>query len=190
MEIIVFGTRGSYPSASRQMVSFAIAHDSTTLLVDAGSSRVFDNLADLAGIEHVFVSHVHHDHIAMLPHVALAQYMARRSAGKGTMTTIYGTSSLEVIMQSMGLCRGTEYLIETVIPSQLGPFRISSLVTRHSVPCYAFGFQAGGCKVVYTGDTTYFPELAEFCSDADLLICEATYSNSAIRTAQTGFFLS
>ena len=32
-----------------------------------------------------------------------------------------------------------------------------------------------GRKVVYTSDTAMYPELADECRDADLLICESTY---------------
>lgn len=183
MKVTILGTRASYPSADRQMVSLIVGHNGATLLVDAGSVRVFEELSRLATIGHIFISHSHHDHVAMLPHIVLMQSKVRKSTSKKNITSIYSPESLDTLMSSMELTRGVQYLHDTTVPNQVGPFRIDTLITAHPIPCYAYAFGTSEHRVVYTGDTTYFPELADFCADSDILLCEATYSDNELDDA-------
>jgi ribonuclease BN (tRNA processing enzyme) len=159
------------------MISFSVSKDHITVLVDAGSTSIFKKPSILRSVEHIFISHMHHDHVAMLPHIVLAQYKMRQDCGTSQSTTIYGLTSVDPLMQSMGLANGTEYTFVANIPSVLGPFRICKIVARHSAPGYTYSFEANGRRVVYTGDTAYSSDLVRFCEDADLLISEASYSD-------------
>lgn len=38
--------------------------------------------------------------------------------------------------------------------------------------------------MVYTGDTSYFQGLVDFCLHTDLLICEASYSDKSVEKAR------
>jgi len=53
--------------------------------------------------------------------------------------------------------------------------------------CYALKFEADGERVVFSSDTAYFPPLAEFAADADILVHEAMHGAGIDRlVAKTG----
>jgi ribonuclease BN (tRNA processing enzyme) len=55
--------------------------------------------------------------------------------------------------------------------------KVSALRVRHPPveQSYAYRFDTADRSVVFSGDTSYFPELAEFARDADVLVHEAMY---------------
>jgi ribonuclease BN (tRNA processing enzyme) len=55
--------------------------------------------------------------------------------------------------------------------------KVSALRVRHPPveQSYAYRFDTVDRSVVFSGDTSYFPELAEFARDADVLVHEAMY---------------
>jgi len=57
----------------------------------------------------------------------------------------------------------------------IGGITGSSFATDHPIDSCGIRLVADGKTFVYTADTAFFPELADGCRDADLLIAEATY---------------
>jgi ribonuclease BN (tRNA processing enzyme) len=55
--------------------------------------------------------------------------------------------------------------------------KVSALRVKHPPveQSYAYRFDTADRSVVFSGDTTYFPELAEFARDADVLVHEVMY---------------
>jgi ribonuclease BN (tRNA processing enzyme) len=58
---------------------------------------------------------------------------------------------------------------------EVGGLRFESFRTVHPVETYGFRITEGDGTFVYTADTADFPELAEDCRDAEVLLCEATF---------------
>ena len=49
--------------------------------------------------------------------------------------------------------------------------------------CFALKFETASVKIVFGADTTYFPPLAEFAKDADILVHEAMHLGAAQKFA-------
>jgi ribonuclease BN (tRNA processing enzyme) len=60
-------------------------------------------------------------------------------------------------------------------PLQIGPLTFTFLRTKHPVPCFAMRIEAEGQVIVYTGDSAYMDELAEFAREANVLLCESNF---------------
>lgn len=50
---------------------------------------------------------------------------------------------------------------------------VSTLHVPHTAYTIAYRFEAGGQKVVVSGDMTYFEPFIDFCKDADILVMDA-----------------
>jgi ribonuclease BN (tRNA processing enzyme) len=62
----------------------------------------------------------------------------------------------------------------TLGPSQLGPFKVTSVRVNHPVPAYALRVEAGGRSLVYSGDTGPCEALEDLAGGADLALFEAS----------------
>jgi ribonuclease BN (tRNA processing enzyme) len=65
--------------------------------------------------------------------------------------------------------------ITTDAPMNFGALRVTAMRNAHPplIDTYALRFEAEGKAVVFSGDTAFMPELADFARGADLLIHEA-----------------
>ncbi len=64
MKLRVLGCSGGIGGRHHRTTSFLVDHD---ILIDAGTGVGELSIAELAGIDHVFLTHCHLDHIANLP---------------------------------------------------------------------------------------------------------------------------
>jgi ribonuclease BN (tRNA processing enzyme) len=60
------------------------------------------------------------------------------------------------------------------VPSEWCGLTLEAALTNHPRSNYAYRLSDGACTLVWTGDASYSPELAEFCRGADVIVCEAT----------------
>ena len=74
---------------------------------------------------------------------------------------------------------------------ELDGVQISSLDVPHSIKTLAYKFEAGGQKVVLSGDTKYTEDLIEFSKDADLMVMDGMLApvKEEDRIIQTFMFL-
>ena len=177
MHLKFYGVRGVFPT-SEQMVSAAISTQEGHILIDAGSTSVFQDLSTLEKTSHVFITHHHNDHIAVLPNLVLA-----RLVKTGEKCLIVSPESVAGVMQSMEL-ESSDYHHTTVVPSSLLDLSVESMITAHPRKNYCYKFRSEEHSLVYTGDTTYCLSLAEFCCDVDVLVCEASYSDTNVDHAK------
>ena len=59
--------------------------------------------------------------------------------------------------------------------TEIGPFRITTALMNHPVPCYASRVEAGGRSLVFSGDTGESDALVELSRGADLALYEASF---------------
>jgi len=59
---------------------------------------------------------------------------------------------------------------------EIGDLSIEFFRTVHPIECYGFIVRSGVRKLVYTADTAYDERLIDSARSADLLLCEATFS--------------
>ena len=195
--LVLLGTKGgpslwSYaPSpASNLLVYKGIAH-----VIDAGYGTTFKLIEaglPLTAIRRVFITHHHSDH-----NVDLGPMLNTAWAnGLHTSIDVHGPPGLTALIN--GYWESNSFDIETRIADE-GRVDLRKLVTAHEygqgvvlntpdvkvtalrnlhppiIESFALKFEFGGKSVVFSGDTTYFPPLAEFARGADYLIHEAMY---------------
>ncbi|RLI52976.1 MAG: hypothetical protein DRP09_16810 [Candidatus Thorarchaeota archaeon] len=177
MHLKFYGVRGVFPT-SEQMMSAAIWTREGHILIDAGSTSVFEDLCILEKTSHIFITHHHNDHIAMLPNFVVA-----RLVKVGKKCLVVSPESVAEIMRSMEL-DSNDYDHTTIVPSNTLNLTVESIVTAHPRKNYCYKFSSGESSLVYTGDTTYDLGLAEFCCGVEVLVCEASYSDKNVDHAK------
>lgn len=165
-------------------------------LVEAGMA--------LPELDLVFITHLHSDHVLELGPLLHTAW----TAGLKTGVTVFGPPGTQSLWDGFcaslafdialriedegrpdlaGLVRIVEYGEGEILRS--GDLRVDALRVDHPpvTDCFALRFSAGGRTVVFSADTAYFPPLADFARDADILVHEAMHPAGVDRlVARTG----
>ena len=195
--LVLLGVRGgplvtdyaSTPSAS------LIIFRGAPLVVDAGygvTLKLLDAGVPLRLLRNVFITHHHADHNLELGPLLYNAW----TAGLADSVDVYGPSGLAALLAAYWvsnhfdletriedeqrpdlrrLVRAREYRQGPVMST--GGVAVWALRNHHPpvTESYALKFQLGGKTVVFSGDTSYFPPLAQFAAGADYLVHEAMY---------------
>jgi len=159
------------------------------ILIDSGTGLADLSLAELARIDHVFLSHSHLDHIACLP-MLLDSVNGLRS----TPVRVHGRSeTLETLR--MHVFNGAVWPDFTRLPSVENPFvvlepfavgatiqlderRFRSVAANHVVPAVGYLVSSRNGTIAFSGDTTsndVFWDVVNACADLRAVIVETTF---------------
>jgi 3',5'-cyclic-nucleotide phosphodiesterase len=161
MEIRVLGCSGGIGGRART-TSLLVDAD---ILVDCGTGVGDLLLEDLMRIDHVFLTHSHLDHIALLPMLVDTVGDLRQ-----TPITVYATEETFRILRAH-IFNWLVWPDFTMIPDRnhpmlrmqpvqvgetvsLGDRRFQVLPARHSVPAVGYCLDCGGDQLAFSGDTT------------------------------------
>lgn len=200
MKVTVLGCSGGIAGAHLRTTSLLVDED---ILIDAGTGVGDLELAQLARIDHVFLTHSHLDHIACLPLMIDTVSDVRQSP----LTVYATTATLEILRQhifnwaiwpdftripdeSRPLLR-----FESISVGQwktLGERHIGVLPARHTVPAVGFALDSGRHSLAFTGDTTACDELWQAINDLPnlrYLIIETAFSDAQSWLARASMHL-
>jgi len=138
---------------------------------------------------HIFMSHVHWDHIMGLPFFTPAYI-------PGNKIFIYGShrwleSALRRQQEEPSFPVDFSYLrasiefvhIEPGKPHAVGEMTVTTMLQRHAGDSYGYRFEANGRSIIYTTDSEHRPgdleeteKFTRFFRDADVVIFDAMYS--------------
>jgi ribonuclease BN (tRNA processing enzyme) len=196
--IVLLGTRGGpfiggySPSPSANL----LVYNGVPYVIDAGYGVTF-KLVDaglrLPLLRYIFITHHHSDHNLELGPLLYNAW----AAGLRTPVDVYAPAGLHAMLSAYW--ESNRFDIETRIadagrpdPRKLvathefreGPVlshddvRVTALRVIHPpvAESYAFKFELGDKAVVFSGDTAFFPPLAEFAKGADYLVHEVLYA--------------
>lgn len=195
MKLRVLGCSGGIGGRHQRTTSFLVDHD---ILIDAGTGVTELSIAELAAIDHVFLTHAHLDHIAALP--LMIDAVAER---RDKPLTVYGT---EAVLDSLRqhIFNWSIWPDFSVVPSAEQPFmryrrielaetvvlagrRISALPAEHTVPAVGYRLDSGVASVVFSGDTgpcEAFWEAVNAIPNLRHLIIECAFPNRERRLAE------
>ena len=186
MKIRVLGCSGAIAKDCRT-TSFLIDHD---LLVDAGTGVGDLTLDEMAGIDHVLLTHSHLDHIAALPLMVDAIASRRRTplrvhALQRTIDALKTHVFNGIIWPDFSRIPTPEAPFIQFCPLQTGETltlagkQIEVLSAVHTVPAVGYAIGAGKQCWVYTGDTEHNPALWARLNQMDvaMLVIETAFSN-------------
>jgi ribonuclease BN (tRNA processing enzyme) len=185
MQITVLGSGAAYPRPGGACSGYLVESNSTSVWLDAGNGT-YSRLRERIGahdLSALVLSHDHPDHISdVLPLMYELSYNG--SVPSPHPIPVYAPAT--VAPKLLGLIGpGSSKLFREVFefnsleePFTVGDLAFTPFRTLHPTETYGIEITDGRRRVVYTADTAIFPELAERCRGADLLICEATYVGS------------
>lgn len=161
------------------------------MLLDGGTGVGDLSLAELALIDHVFVTHSHLDHIACIPLlVDTVGDMRNRPltvyASEATLTILRNHIFNWAIWPDFSEIPTPDHPYLRYQPVRLGETlefggrRVTPLPANHTVPAVGYHFDSGAASLVFTGDTTTSDELWKAVNkirNLRYLIIETAFSN-------------
>ena len=188
MKVRVLGCSGGIGGRLMRTTSMLVDND---ILIDAGTGLTDLSLAEMAMIEHVFITHSHLDHIAALP-LLLDSVAAMRDqpvtvhATDATLTILknhifnwaiwpdFSEISIrqENVMQYQRISVGEKL--------RFGERTITAVPAQHTVPSVGYHLDSGKASLVFTGDTTIndaFWPIINRIDNLKYLLIETAFSN-------------
>jgi ribonuclease BN (tRNA processing enzyme) len=193
-EVVLLGSGGWIPTASRATCSALVRRDEHALLIDAGTgiSRLLEEAALLEGVRtlDLVLTHFHLDHVvglAYLPALPVSDQPRIHGPGK----SLYGIPTDEVLGRMLDpplFALGVDELassVEEIGEGRFGagPFELTARVqVRHNHPTLALRLDD---ELTYCTDTAYDPGNVDFAKGSRLLCHEAWYTEDAPREEST-----
>lgn len=167
MKVRILGCSGGIGGRSLRTTSMLVDND---ILIDAGTGVGDLTVAELALIDHVFITHSHLDHIACLPFI-----LDTVGDMRSKPLTMYATEATEAILRTH-IFNWAIWPDFSEIPNKENPYlrfqtirlgqeialngrKITALPARHTVPAVGYRLDSGAASLVFTGDTTTNDEL-------------------------------
>ncbi len=195
MKVRILGCSGGIGGRHLRTTSLLVDHD---ILIDAGTGVGDLSIAELAQIDHVFLTHSHLDHIACLPFIADTVGDLR----DGPLTIHGRQETLDALrrhvfnwvvwpdFERIPTAERPYIRYVPIVTGQtvrLGGRRITVLPANHTVPAVGYSLDAGRLSLVFSGDTTLCAELWDAVGRIDnlrYLIVETAFSNREERLAE------
>lgn len=188
MKVRVLGCSGGIGGRHLRTTSLLIDHD---ILIDTGTGVGDLSLAELALIDHVFLTHSHLDHVACLPFIVDTVGDMRNKP-----LTVHATQATLEIIQAH-IFNWAIWPDFAEIPNRDKPFmryselktgkavkvdgrEITPLPANHTVPAVGYRIDSGEGSLVFSGDTTVCDELWKAVNkirNLRYLIIETAFSN-------------
>jgi len=185
MEIYILGAYGPWPSTEGGCSSYLIKASQGLIVIDCGSGALVE-LQKLGfkpwDVDAIVLSHLHRDHISDLGPWRYAIAYAVEKELRKTPLTVYSPAAPEAEFAGLDY-KG--YMLKQEINQStyltLAGINFSFTATEHPVPTLAVRAEGEGRIFVYSGDTSYKPQLQSFFATADIFLCEAGYTEEELK---------
>ncbi len=188
MRVRVLGCSGGIGGRHLRTTSLLVDRD---ILIDAGTGLSDLPLAELAAIDHVFITHSHLDHIAALPLMIdsvadLREQPLTIHATAATLETIRShvfnwaiwPDFSEIAIRDRPVMRYSPVTVGQKLV--FGERSITAVPAEHTVPAVGYHLDSGAGSLVFTGDTTVNDRLwpvVNRIGNLRYLIIETAFSN-------------
>lgn len=190
MKVIVLGSGTSLPHPRRASTAHWLETEHGTLLLDISADaphRMAAEGLDWANLDAIWISHFHLDHSGGLAPFLFGTRSAPQTQQRRKPLTVYAGSGFERILRAFDEANSYR-LFKQPFPLQVielqpgSDFEIlpgltaKTFSTPHTPESLAVRLTNGAGRIlVYTSDTGYSEELAEFAKGADLLMMECSF---------------
>lgn len=194
MKLRVLGCSGGIGGRHLRTTALLVDCD---VLIDAGTGVTDLSIAELAAIDHVFLTHSHLDHIAALPLMLDTVADCRQKS-----LTVYGTGEVLTLLSKhifnwaiwpdFSEVPNAEQpvmryqVIEPGVAVRLGGRSFTALPVDHTVPAVGYRLDSGAASLVFSGDTGVCDEFWQAVNrihNLRHLIIECAFSNREERLA-------
>ena len=163
MKLKVIGRYGPYPAAGGATSAYLIISDGCRVMLDFGSGALGRMYSELdAAPDAIILSHLHYDHISDIFPLSYAPAKPAIYLPFTDCPQFGQISSGGFALNRIG------HLYETDIKD----LHFTFYSVRHPIECYAVKVTDGKGTLFYSGDTTYFDELASYAAGADMLLLD------------------
>ena len=191
MKLVVLGSGTSVPHPQRTAAAFWLETASGLVLLDCSADathRMAEEKVDWPNLDVIWISHLHLDHCGGLASFLFGLKWAPQTQARQKPLQIFGCPGLGNLLKAID--ESNNYgLFDQVFPIELHELstdgevfemipglRAETLSTPHTRESLALRLtDSHGVSVVYTSDTGYSEELAQFAHGADLLILECSF---------------
>src|SRR6266550_1510619 len=190
MKLVILGSGTSVPHPQRASAAYWLETAGGSLLLDIspdGGHRMAQDNLDWPGLDAIWVSHFHLDHLGGLAPFLFGMKWAPQLRERTKPLKIFGpagTSRLLDIVDQSNRYRLLEqsFSIEVIEVeagahfTMLPGLKAETFSTPHTAESLALRLTASdGTSLVYTSDTGFAEELAEFAKGVDLLLMECSF---------------
>jgi ribonuclease BN (tRNA processing enzyme) len=195
----ILGSSSGKASPNRFCTSILLESLETNILLDVGEGSTFSLLrqgVDVNSIKHIFISHMHSDHVGGFPLLVQTMYLEGRK------------DDLEVYLPSEAVAEMDRYMMMLYLFDEKIDFRINyysigfqylyqgpnikvkAYPNRHllgykkiiqdlflplKMESFCFGIESYGKRTIFSGDIGSLDDLNVIIQDVDLLICESMH---------------
>ncbi|GGE44598.1 hypothetical protein GCM10011391_24250 [Pullulanibacillus camelliae] len=177
MKWTVVGFWGGHPEQGEATSAYLLEEEDYTLLIDCGSGVLaqLPKYVPISQLDAVILSHFHFDHVADIGPLQYAKHVEKYIGNPKGVLPIYAHQLEPDKFRTLTYeeaTKGIPYDLGKAL--QVGPFTITFLKTEHPAPCAAMAITDERKKIVFTADTSFFPDLIPFAKHADLLVAECS----------------
>jgi len=183
MDLTIVGCSGSFPGRGSAASCYLVTAGDFRLIVDLGNGAfgTLQKFADPAGIDAVLISHLHSDHC--LDMCAYQVFRTYYPAGELPPIPVYGPAgTADRLALASGAGSGdalaNRFEFVTVEPGtfEIGPIAVTAGLMNHPVQTFGYRFEHAGRAITYSADTGPSDRLVSLARGADVLLCEATFT--------------
>lgn len=190
MKLVILGSGTSVPHAERASAAHWVEANGGSVLLDCSADaahRMAEERLDWPNLDAIWISHFHLDHVGGLATFLFGTKWAPQTQARTKPLTVFGAAGLKILFTAFDeandyklrqqsfpvLFREVEPAMEFEILPGLRARTFSTPHTRDSLAIRLT--ERDGASLVYTSDTGYANELAEFAQGADLLLMECSF---------------
>jgi ribonuclease BN (tRNA processing enzyme) len=193
MQLIVLGSGTSVFHPRRAAAGFWLQTNAGSILLDCSADaphRMAAENLDWINLDAIWISHLHLDHCAGLAPFLFGIKWAKGIGQRQKPLRIFGCQGIEKLLKAIDeshrynlfeqpfeieiqeIATGNKATQINLLPG----LQIETLSTPHRAESLAIRLtDSDGTTLVYTSDTGYSDDLAQFASNADLLILECSF---------------
>lgn len=183
LQFTVIGSSGTHPAYGRVCSSYLLDDGNHRLLLDAGNGSLSNltQVLDLTELDGVIISHLHPDHFVDL--VSMAYALRFHPSGPLTVPVWGPAGTREMLTRHLDADSRERFdenlrVLEVTPHSRItmAELEVELFPSNHPAGAMSMRVAAGGAVVAYSGDSGGSEALVDCARDADLFVCDATWS--------------
>ena len=185
LDLTVLGRYGTFPAEGGACSGYFIQAGSRRFLLDCGNGVLsrMQKYCRLDALDGIIISHLHDDHCGDLRILKYVIETKRAFQELDRPVRLFIPASPVETVQELNdpSAYDITFINEDVI-LDFDDLKIEFAAMKHSIESYAVSIKIAKSHLVYSGDTLFNETLIAFAQDADLLLCESTFSHCDQRT--------
>jgi ribonuclease BN (tRNA processing enzyme) len=183
VKVTVCGSSGGYAGAGKACAGFLLSNEENTLMLDIGPGALSNMLEylDADALDALAITHMHYDHYVDIFGLCTARRFWESELS--ALPVLAPSVARDIIGSPLAESSREEFFkcIELTTPEpgraiELAGFEVTALPSAHGIEGLIYRVKAGESTICYSGDTDTCDELLELARDADLFICESTFT--------------